>query len=107
VIPRGSAALLVGSDRVFLVGPEPRVIELGEEITLAKAVRRWVVLAAGTSTFLLDLETISQIRLDTGKVFDADGRGDDVYLLTSDEILEVSGGRVARRVSLGGCPQLF
>ena len=104
IIPRETAALLVGTDKVFLVGPEPRVIELGEEITLAKAVGRWVVLAAGTSTFLLDLETISQVRLDTGKVFDADGRGDYVYLLTSDEILEVSGGRIARRVSLGGLP---
>jgi len=104
VIPRGPIALLVGADRVFLVGPETRTIDLGGEVVLAKAVGKWAVLATSTSTLLLDLETLAPVGLDVGRVFDADGRGDNLYLLTSEEVIEVSGGRVARRVSLGGLP---
>jgi len=104
IIPLESTALIVGTNKVTIMGPEPRTIDLGEEILLAKATGRRAFLATGNFTLLLDLDTFSAARLDTGRVFDIDVSGDTAYVLTGDEIIELTNGRITRRISLGGLP---
>uniref|UniRef100_A0A7C1CDS6 Serine/threonine protein kinase n=1 Tax=Thermofilum adornatum TaxID=1365176 RepID=A0A7C1CDS6_9CREN len=104
IIPLESTAFIIGTNKATILGPQPKTLDLGEEILYAKAVGKWAFLATANYTILLDLDTFTPIRLDTGRVFDIDGYGETAYILTSDEIIELINGQVARRISLGGLP---